>query len=138
MNPEFLKHLNAMIEAARKADQAWDGPSVSYPEYLPSFDEFIQDLASWRDSVAKMLAPKPASRSKCDDPDCPGFFVNRETEEVERCDSCAVYPDDESAAVAYDAEREANGEGHRSSDGSWISDTARGHDCGCQSCRSGR
>jgi len=31
---------------------------------------------------------------------CPGYFRNAETREIERCDECAIYPNDEAAAVA--------------------------------------
>jgi hypothetical protein len=35
---------------------------------------------------------------RCDDDDCPGYFRNVETHEIERCDTCeAFYSDDDAA-----------------------------------------
>lgn len=34
----------------------------------------------------------------CDDPRCPGWFVNEETDAIERCDTCQQFPDDMAAA----------------------------------------
>lgn len=34
----------------------------------------------------------------CDDPRCPGWFVNAETDGIERCDTCNQFSDDTGAA----------------------------------------
>lgn len=39
----------------------------------------------------------------CDDPACPGLFVNSETLAVERCDTCKLFDSDESAAACAEA-----------------------------------
>ena len=42
------KALRAFVEAARNLSDQWDNdyPGVydSYPKYLPSFDEFVEDM----------------------------------------------------------------------------------------------
>lgn len=46
----------------------------------------------------------------CDDPRCPGWFVNAETFQIERCDTCQQFDSDEAAAQhvmkIYDRELE--------------------------------
>lgn len=48
---KFQRQLRALIDAARKLDHTWDGPTAGYPDYLPSFDEFVADLQAWHDRI---------------------------------------------------------------------------------------
>jgi hypothetical protein len=49
----------------------------------------------------------------CDDPRCPGWFVNADTDAIERCDTCQQFSDDYEAADhvrgLYERELEENG-----------------------------
>lgn len=38
--------------------------------------------------------------SRCDDPGCPGYFTNSETNRIERCDACGIFVDDYAASTA--------------------------------------
>lgn len=47
---EFKKALAQFIAAAQKLDAAWpDDIVLGYPEYLPSFDEFIGDMMEFQE-----------------------------------------------------------------------------------------
>lgn len=52
---EFMEKLADFVEAATALTEAWTRtgkPFVSgYPRYLPSFDDFVFDLASWRNAI---------------------------------------------------------------------------------------
>ena len=44
--------LSAFVASAYALQSAWNEAAVGYdyPEYLPSFDEFVSDLIAWRDA----------------------------------------------------------------------------------------
>lgn len=54
---EALKALQDMIAAANRLDNHWqsmdDTLNGGYPKYLPSFDEFVNDLETWQEAVKK-------------------------------------------------------------------------------------
>jgi hypothetical protein len=54
----FTQALDDYILAASKLNQAWpdhnpghDIAGTGYPEYLPSFDEFLHDVLRWREAA---------------------------------------------------------------------------------------
>ncbi len=56
---EFKQKLRELVEAAVELDREWDTLSAEdsdavsngYPAGLPSFDEFVSRLITWRDSL---------------------------------------------------------------------------------------
>lgn len=54
---DALNALQAFLEAASKLDRCYhEVLDAGYPESLPSFDEFVNDVALWRDTVRKRMA----------------------------------------------------------------------------------
>lgn len=55
-NAAVLRKLDAYVAAAQALSIAWEGDlEVEYPEYLPSFDEHVASLVTWRDAVKKEM-----------------------------------------------------------------------------------
>ncbi len=47
----FLMHLNDLVSAGYAMNHDWiELEGSGYPDYLPSFDEFLNDLMAWRDA----------------------------------------------------------------------------------------
>lgn len=53
--------------------------------------------------AARLLASRVEAQQRCDDPECPGWVLNMgDPEDVERCDQCGIFPDDDAAREAFD------------------------------------
>ncbi len=57
MPEEFKAKLLQFVEAALELNRVWDANpneyQEGYPTCLGSFDDFIGDLITWRDEIAK-------------------------------------------------------------------------------------
>lgn len=59
---EFIRYLQDMGRAARAASNLWSDEviedidlSIDYPDYLPSFDEFVIDLVQWVETTKSSI-----------------------------------------------------------------------------------
>lgn len=58
---EFLAALDVFVHAALEVDRLWPNDGLcdeDYPEYLPSFDEFVSDLSEWGYQVRERAGKK--------------------------------------------------------------------------------
>jgi hypothetical protein len=93
--PSPMLPLKITVEQAAKLREDW-------LKAWPGMTEFMSGMGA--EQFKRTSLSKPVSCS----PGCPGYFLNHETEMVERCDDCGIFEDDRDAAKAYKREQAIN------------------------------